>query len=171
MSDRSWAGAYAPVGRLYFAYFRRLPDVGGLEYWADHLRSGLPLGDISALFASSTEFRETYDQLDNADFARLVYRNVLGRTPDQGGLAYWVGLMDGGYPRGAVMTGFSESSEYRSDMANEIDVVLLWRGLLGSVPNGATYVDAVARLDAAVPLTTLVDELLLDPAYAARITP
>jgi hypothetical protein len=36
------------------------------------------------------------------------------------------------------------------------------------MPNGAAHADAIARLDSTVPLTTLADEILLDPAYAAR---
>jgi hypothetical protein len=37
---------------------------------------------------------------------------VLHRAPDSGGLASWVGLLNGGATRTSVVTGFSESGEY-----------------------------------------------------------
>ena len=170
MSQPEWSGAYGPVGRLYTAYFLRLPDKGGLDYWVGLYRGGFPLGDISTHFANSTEFRTRYGTLDNSAFVQLVYDNVLGRAPDSSGLAYWIDLLNKGWPRGVVMTGFSESTEYRGNVANEMTVVMLYRGLLADMPTQARYDDAVARLDAGAPLATIIDELLLDPAYAARIT-
>jgi hypothetical protein len=170
MSQPSYAGAYAPVGRLYTAYFRRLPDKGGLDYWVGLYRGGFPLGDISTHFANSAEFQRTYGTLSNSAFVQLVYNNVLGRAPDSGGLAYWTDILNSGWPRGVVMTGFSESEEYRDNVANEMVVIMVYRGMLADMPTQARYDDAVARMDAGLPYTTLIDELLLDPAYAARIT-
>jgi hypothetical protein len=170
MDQPYWSGSYAPVGRLYTAYFRRLPDKGGLDYWVNLHRNRYPLGDISTNFAASVEFRDTYGTLTNAAFVQLIYSNVLGRAPDAGGLAYWTGILNQGHPRGVVMTGFSESPEYIDRMANETTVVMLYRGLLADMPTQARFDDAVARVDAGLPVATLIDELLLDPAYAARIT-
>ena len=65
-------------------------------------------------FAASAEFKSIYGQVGNADFVRLVYRNVMGREPETGGFQYWVSRLDQGTSRGGVMTGFSESSEFRS---------------------------------------------------------
>jgi hypothetical protein len=170
MAEPYWSGAYAPVGRLYSAYFLRLPDTSGLDYWVRLYRSGFPLGDISTHFADSDEFRRTYGTLNNSAFVQLIYNNVLGRAPDSSGLAYWIDILNKGWPRGVVMTGFSESVEYRGNMANEMSVVMLYRGMLADMPTRGRYDDAVARLDARLPVATLIDELLLDPAYASRIT-
>jgi hypothetical protein len=170
MSKPYWSGAYSPVGRLYTAYFLRLPDKAGLDYWVGLYRGGFPLGDISTHFAISAEFQRTYGTLDNSAFVQLIYRNVLGRTPDSSGLAYWIDILNRGWPRGVVMTGFSESPEYIGNVSNEMTVVMLYRGLLADMPTQVRYDDAVARLDLGVPVATIIDELLLDPAYAARIT-
>jgi hypothetical protein len=103
------------VARLYGAYFRRPADQGGLNYWVPKYRSGeMCLADISNYFATSHEFVSTYGAVDNANFVRLVYVNVLGREPDAAGYNYWSQQITfGGMTRGAMMIGFSESREFR----------------------------------------------------------
>ncbi len=68
----------AQVIRLYFAYFNRPPDHGGLAYWTAQIGEGKhDINDVSNNFASSHEFKTTYGQLSNSDFVTLVYLNVL----------------------------------------------------------------------------------------------
>ena len=102
------------VHRLYRAYFLREPDAGGLAYWKDILASGrASLHGISQLFSTSPEFTNRYGQLSNRAFVQLVYRNVMNREGEQGGVDYWTGLLDAGHPRGTVMVGFSDSAEFK----------------------------------------------------------
>jgi len=117
------AGAAAPyyraggregsVYRLYRAYFLREPDQGGFGYWYLQSASGRSLASISETFARSSEFRRRYGSLDDRRFVDLVYRNVLGRSADAGGSAYWLARLGKGASRGSVMVAFSDSSEYR----------------------------------------------------------
>lgn len=101
------------VTRLYKAYFLRDPEPAGRAYWIGRMSGGMRLEDISQFFAGSTEFKNRYGSLSNGAFIDLVYQNVLGRTPDPGGRAHWVGGLDTGrLQRGKVMVGFSESPEF-----------------------------------------------------------
>lgn len=102
------------VYRLYRAYFLRAPDAAGHGYWAEEYASGRrSLVTISEFFARSGEFTARYGSLTQAQFVALVYRNVLGRAPDQAGEDHWVQRLRGGTSRGAVMVGFSESPEFQ----------------------------------------------------------
>lgn len=104
--------AYGKVYRLYQAAFNRKPDAGGLDYWLSRLNTDLTLRQIAAEFVASPEFVAMYGaSIDNAAFVTLLYANVLKRTPDAGGLAFWVGQMNGGVPRTEVLVQFSESQE------------------------------------------------------------
>ncbi|MBT8240109.1 MAG: DUF4214 domain-containing protein, partial [Acidimicrobiia bacterium] len=47
-------------------------------------------------------------------FVDRIYRNVLGRSPDESGFRYWTGLMDEGLTRAELLLYFSDSAEYRS---------------------------------------------------------
>lgn len=118
------------VYRLYSAYFLREPDQAGWDYWVDVYgsRANTNLEVISDSFARSDEFRLRYGPLSNTDFVRLVYRNVLGREADQGGLDHWVGSLNRGYPRGSVMMAFSESEEYVNRTATTLPLAgyLMW---------------------------------------------
>lgn len=100
------------VRRLYVAFFRRESDQGGLSYWVGRRDSGTSLVEIADFFETSDEFQATYGSLNNHDFVALVYRNVLGRAPDGGGLSYWVGRLNSGTSRGAMMVGFSDGPEF-----------------------------------------------------------
>jgi hypothetical protein len=110
------AAASNAVARLYRAFFQRPPDAGGLASWLAAYRAGdLCLPDIAEFFAGSAEFRAAYGDLDVPQFVRRVYLNVLGREPDPDGYTYWAGeLAHGGLTRGELMTGFSESPEFRA---------------------------------------------------------
>lgn len=100
--------------RLYRAYFLRAPDQRGWDHWSHQYSSGrMSLNAISDFFASSKEFRDRYGSLSDVEFIRLVYRNVLGRTSDQGGEQHWLGVMRAGGSRGYIMVGFSESVEFQ----------------------------------------------------------
>jgi uncharacterized protein YkwD len=102
------------VLRLYRAYFLRAPDASGHGYWSEEYASGRrSLTAISEFFARSGEFVGRYGSLTHDQFVVLVYRNVLGRAPDQAGEDHWVQRLRGGTSRGAVMVGFSESPEFQ----------------------------------------------------------
>ncbi len=102
----------AQIVRLYRAYFNRQPDQGGLDYWTGQARNGITLEQISDVFAGSAEFVATYGNVDDGQFVDLVYQNVLGRAPDAGGRAYWIGQLAAGVTRGQLMVAFSESAEF-----------------------------------------------------------
>ncbi len=103
----------AQVMRLYLAYFLRMPDEPGLDYWVSSLRQGLELREVSQVFSESPEFVARYGQLGNPEFVDLIYRNVLGRNSDAAGRTYWAEQLANGTSRGQVMVGFSESVEYQ----------------------------------------------------------
>lgn len=117
------------IVRLYSAYLSRPPDAGGFSYWLNFYENGVGLEEISENFALSDEFVNTYGTLNSADFVTLVYRNVLGREPDQGGFTYWKGLLDSGaISYGGTMLSFSESKEYvlRTATVRPAAGYLLW---------------------------------------------
>lgn len=104
--------AEAEVYRLYVAFFVRFPDAAGLQYWTGVRESGGSLESIATAFAASTEFNDTYGSLPDDAFTELVYNNVLGRSADGVGLGYWLAQLGSGVDRGAMMVGFSESTEF-----------------------------------------------------------
>ena len=84
------------VARTYQAAFGRIPDFEGMNFWIDHVESGVSVSDISEQFIRSPEFTDLYgaiDSLTDARFIELLYQNVLGREPDEAGYNYWVNAL------------------------------------------------------------------------------
>lgn len=107
--------------RLYKAAFDRTPDQSGLSYWIKQLDNGATLGSVARGFLQSPEFQSLYGaSASDRDFVAKLYNNVLDRMPDQGGYDYWLGQMQQGMSREAVLINFSESQE---NIANVSDIV------------------------------------------------
>lgn len=101
------------IKRLYRAYFLRDAESAGLHYWSERAATGLTVFQISAFFEDAVEFTRLYGDLTNTEFVDLVYRNVMGRGPDDAGERYWLARIRSGVTRGELMTYFSDSPEYR----------------------------------------------------------
>ncbi len=100
------------VSRLYGAAFGRSADADGFDYWRLEYQLGNhSLSSMAVFFAESPEFEATYGALDNEGFVRRMYRNVLGREGDAGGIQFWLGELDGRMARGTLLLRFSESPE------------------------------------------------------------
>ncbi|MGD9881236.1 MAG: DUF4214 domain-containing protein, partial [Reyranella sp.] len=75
----------------------RAPDALGLSYWGSQLHDGVPLKELYTSFFLQPEVASLYPAgLSNQEFVTEVYGNVLSRTPDAGGLAYWVAQLQQG---------------------------------------------------------------------------
>ena len=165
-------GVIAPVVRLYFAYFLRIPDYGGLQHWITQARAGATLPAISQAFASSPEFTNRYGALSNSQFVDRVYRNVLGRAPDSAGLAFWTGRLDSGaMSRGQVMLAFSESAEFRPIINAEVYVTMLYVGMLRRSPDTNGFNFWVGRIDAGNSARALIESFLAAEEYRRRFLP
>lgn len=100
------------VLRLYRAALGRIPDAGGLSFWVTTFESGQALSHIAGQFQASPEFVDLYGaDVNDETFIDLLYKNVLGRAGDDGGVAFWVGQLSNGVSRNDVLVSFSESPE------------------------------------------------------------
>ena len=142
--------------RLYYAALTRPPDYTGLQNWSGALQTGtLTLAGAADLFVVSTEFGLKYGSLDNTGYVQQLYRNVLGRDADPAGLADWVGRLNAGASRGTVLVGFSESPEFRAEIANQVEILRLYYLLLKRMPNTTELQSWIASLNGDVQTDTL----------------
>jgi S-layer protein len=83
------------IQQLYVAYFNRPADTAGLQYWTDVVeKQGAPLSTVSGVFATTTEYQDTYRGMNNAEVVNQVYMNLFGRAAEAEGQAYWTDLLD-----------------------------------------------------------------------------
>ncbi|RZI44316.1 DUF4214 domain-containing protein [Herbaspirillum sp. HC18] len=107
------------IEELYVAYFNRIPDADGLSYWADQLKAGLSITQIGeSFYAAAVQYASLTGYstgMTNADFVRVVYKNVLGRAganaPADDDVNYWAGkLADSSATRGSLIGTMLESA-------------------------------------------------------------
>lgn len=108
--------------RLYKAAFDRVPDKAGLGYWLNQMDNGASLKSVANGFVGSNEFVTLNgSNPTSAQLATSFYQHVLGRSPDQAGLAYWVNQLDSSsMDRSDVLIGFSESNENKIAVTGQI---------------------------------------------------
>lgn len=110
-------GIEAAVYRLYQAAFDRKPDAHGLGFWIGAARKGASLRTIAEGFMASPEFTALYGSGDARSFLVTVYKNVLHREPDAGGLDWWMDTLAAGTARVDALIGFSDSDENRANVS------------------------------------------------------
>ncbi|NNF53516.1 MAG: DUF4214 domain-containing protein [Acidimicrobiales bacterium] len=104
-ANASNTGKDQEILRLYTAFFNReTPDINGAKYWiaVSKGEAGDPANlrvygtlELSGFFAASTEFKNTFGNVSDADFVDTVYQNVLGRPGEAKGVAYWNDILNG----------------------------------------------------------------------------
>ena len=104
------------IKRLYTTCLGRQADSGGLEYWKGRIISGSSKGiNLAGSFVFSDEF--TAKNYCDEHFVRQMYKAMVDREADSGGLQYWVNLLNTGTTRQAALNSFASSQEYR-DLCN-----------------------------------------------------
>jgi hypothetical protein len=101
------------VYELYQAAYARTPDNAGFRFWATigdtNNLSAISLADS---FLSAPEFTQKYGaNPSNTAYVTALYTNVLGRTPDAGGLNFWIGVANSGTPKDQLLVSFATSAE------------------------------------------------------------
>jgi len=154
-------GAWGSTYRLYRATLGREPDVVGFESWANALGHGTSVVSAASQFLASPEFQAVYGALNNTQFVTLLYQNVLGRTPDAGGLSAWVGALNAGTSRASVVVGFSDSTEFKNNTSIDVDafatskvsnehqgqIYRIYQATLGRDPDAEGFLNWMNALD------------------------
>ncbi len=119
------------VARFYELCLERVPDLSGLEYWAIELISESQTGEgIGYGFAMSAEYIDK--ATSNTAFVTMLYNVFLDRTPDAGGLAFWVGQLETMATRPGVLNGFIHSAEF-SAICSSYGIIAYTPGIPGFV--------------------------------------
>lgn len=85
------------VQKAYVAYYGRPADPGGHAFWATRMDDkGGSLDAIIKEFGNSDEFNRRYGGLSYVELVTKIYRQALGRDPDQGGLDWYVAELEAG---------------------------------------------------------------------------
>lgn len=163
--------SFGTVTRSFLGYLGRPPDPSGMAYWVGKLRAGRSVAWVNASLAASPEFERRQAGLSEAGFVTDLYEDLLARTPDAGGLAYWTGKLAAGTSRASVVGSFVAQPETIRATAPQVAATIGYVGLLGRTPTASERDAAVAAMRAGGPATDLYGAILGSAEYEARITP
>ncbi len=108
------------VERFYNLVLGRDADLGGVKYWTGELKSKRKTAaDIANGFFFSDEFKSK--AVGNDKFVEIAYRTLLNREADDEGKNFWVGKLNGGYSRGALILDFVYTPEFEK-LAKKYDI-------------------------------------------------
>jgi hypothetical protein len=126
-----------------YAYFlHRAADPAGLASWVGVLEAGWSPQAVLEGILGSAEFYGDAGGTPSG-FVSALYTDLLGRAADSGGLATWVGQLNAGVSRGAVVAGILYSNEYETNFVKDLYFYLLDRA---ADPGGlATWVGELAH--------------------------
>lgn len=113
------------VIELYIGTFNRAPDSPGLSFWVNQiLESGLNINEVAEAMFASEEVATTYpaDQTLEA-FVEKIYQNVLGRSADGPGMAYWVSELSNGLSRDRMIMAIIDGAKAASGGAADASVL------------------------------------------------
>ena len=128
---------------MYVAYYGRPGDTGGLDFWAGKLEEvDGDLWEIIDSFGNSMEFTERFGDLDNEELVNNIFRQLLGRDADSGGLNFYLnGLRVGRYTLASIALDVANGTKMKPHgrdntvMANKLRVANVF---------SETYVEAGA---------------------------
>ncbi|MEM6680016.1 MAG: DUF4214 domain-containing protein, partial [Pseudomonadota bacterium] len=90
-------------------------DLEGLNFWIDQREAGQTPLELARAFVENDEFVEAFgsiDSLSNLGLAQILYRNVLNREGEAGGIAFWQSELDRGIlTREEAVLAFAVSEE------------------------------------------------------------
>jgi YD repeat-containing protein len=85
------------VTQIYVGLLDRTPEFDGLRHWIDQLKDGKTLAECVDVMLTSDEAKALYpDGMSDATFITQLYNVALDRTVEPGGVAFWLGKMQGG---------------------------------------------------------------------------
>ncbi len=106
------------VFRCYDRTLGRQPDVNGLNFWTEQIRSKKRTPeDVAGNFVFSTEFKNK--KLSDEEYVKVLYRMFFDREynapgTDPNGIKFWLNeLKTGKRDRYGVFTGFANSKEFK----------------------------------------------------------
>ena len=108
---------------LYVAFFNRVPDADGLEFWIGQFNGGQSINQIAESFYNSgiafSELTGISAGMTNTSFINVIYNNVLGRSngADPEGLSFWTTALQSGVETKATLVAsiITSAHQFKGD--------------------------------------------------------
>lgn len=122
--SREWVSAL--ITHFYDSTLDRAPDAGGLQHWIDAIDRGMTPAAVASRFYASPEYFNRSGGT-NRGWVTDLYREILLREPDPGGLDHWADKAAAGVSHVVIAGDFYGSLESRRTRVTGLYASLLDR--------------------------------------------
>jgi len=165
------AASLKTLQELYVAFFNRVPDADGLNYWITQFKNGQSINSIAESFYSAavqySDLTGYSSSMTNADFVKVIYKNVLGRTgasaPPEADVNYWAEqLANGNESKGSLVSTMLNSAHTFKGNAT-------WGWVADLLDNKAAVANYIA-VQQGISYNSASDSISKGSAIAAAVT-
>lgn len=154
----------ATAHRLMSAFLNRQPERAGLAHWSGQVEKVGPAATAEQI-AKAAEFRLGRGALSSEDFVDALYRDVLGRSADADGRAYWVDRLESGsISRAGMVLHFATSAENVAATEHVTYAASIYQRLSTVTPTQAQVDAAAADLAAGKLKVQVIEEVAIELA-------
>lgn len=108
--DVTWSTTRVKAALLYTCTMNRSGEHSGVEYWSQQLTSGATFTQCANAMLASAEAQQLYPASGSSNvIISAMYGDVLGRTVDADGLAYWSNLLAHGLTAADLMNSLVDT--------------------------------------------------------------
>ena len=155
---------------LYVAFFNRVPDADGLEFWIGQFNGGQSINQIAESFYNSgiafSELTGISAGMTNTSFINVIYNNVLGRSngADPEGLSFWTTALRSGVETKATLVAsiITSAHQFKGDAQ--------W-GWVADLLDNKVEVANLFSVEYALNNLTSAESISKGMAIAAAVTP
>lgn len=149
------------VAGLYVGILNRDAEYAGWLFQRNAVATGFttPAALVGA-FINSAEFQLNNAGINNDNFVRLLYRQILLREPAPAEVAFQSATLSDAQSRINLATNFLNSPEFRITTGPRLTAFLLYALLLQRDPSPSELQTLVSRIGSGTPATVPISELL-----------
>lgn len=157
------------VAGIYVGILNRDAEYGGWLFQRTALISAIVGPDgLVGNFVNSDEFKLQHPVLTNAEYVRLLYRQILLREASQAEVDFQTGAVIAG-GRVVLARNFLNSAEFRIGTGPRLMAFLLYATLVFRDPAENERQAAIAQLNSGVLMKTMVTAIINGPEFAALL--
>jgi hypothetical protein len=160
------------IAGVYVGLLNRTADYGGWLFQRNALiKREISPQSLVGNVINGAEFQLQHPGISDADFVRLLYSQVLGRTATPTEVANQVNNAITGKPNGRrdLAVTFLNLEEFRNRSNAKLDAFLLHAVLLQRDVTLTEFNNRVAQLSSGTPIGTLVGDILNSPEFASLL--
>jgi hypothetical protein len=160
------------VEAMYQQLLGRAADDAALSFWTQKLSASGDESELAAGIAASDEYFARAGG-DNSRFVAALYHDLLGRTGEATGLAFWQGLLGRNESRASVAKGFAGSHEFHGLLVDDPAALVarlpgLYQNYFRRPADAAGRSFFVGQLDAGASDQAVALEILASDEYFNR---